>query len=156
MSVTNTYLERAVVGAVLSDLSLMEIVGQTSPRCFADPKLRKLWELLVEYSAGDDPADLLCFYDWLRCRGQHVGPGQMANLCELIEGHITTKPIVVTRYIDKLLVMARRRRAAAIATRIADHVEAGEDAGLLVEKLARAVATIEEASGLSTAKKELS
>ena len=145
MPLASEKLERVLIGSVLYDLSLWETVGHVPYKCFSISRMRKLWRLIGEYSKGDDsPADLTLFYEWLSERGQHTGPGGMANLCELVEEAPTNKPEIVGRYAKRLMDLARRRRAVALANRIAAHLTAGEESGYLVDKLVSAVKTIEK------------
>jgi replicative DNA helicase len=123
-------MEQGVLGCVLLDPSLLEMVRERVPdtvASFYDLKHQTLMEALIDMQADRKSIDVLTLGQRLRDAGQLDGVGGLSYLSELMDGVPSTANL--TYYLEDLVDLYQRRRVLALGTELIGEAYSGKRGG---------------------------
>lgn len=125
--------EQGVLGCVLIDPSLLEMVRERAPQtveCFYDIRHQTIMEALLALQADRKGIDLLTLGHRLRDTGQLDAVGGLAYLSQLMDAVPSAANLAY--YLDDLVDLYQRRRVLALGTELAGEAFSGKTGAELV------------------------
>lgn len=120
-------MEQGVLGCVLLDPSLLEMVRERVPdtvASFYDFRHQTLMAALIDMQSDRKSIDVLTLGQRLRDAGQLEGVGGLAYLSEMMDGVPSTANL--TYYLEDLVDLYQRRRVLALGTELVGEAYSGK------------------------------